>query len=58
MEFNNYVVYLQQAYLNRFDRNEERIEERGDTFEELYDDDDFQRKFLLRKERVIFLLPI
>ena len=32
------MVYLQ--YLNRFDRNEERIKERGDAFEELDDDDD------------------
>ena len=46
------MVYLQ--YLNQFERNEERIEERGDVFEEL-EDDDFQIKFRLRKETVIFV---
>ena len=51
MEFNNYMVYLQ--YLNRFERNEERIEERGDAFEEL--NHDFQIKFCLRKKTVIFV---
>ena len=34
------MVHLQ--YLNRFDRNEERIEEGGDAFKELDDDYDFQ----------------
>ena len=42
MEFNNCMVYLQ--YLNRFDSNEERIEERVDAFEEL-DDDDLQSSY-------------
>ena len=43
------MVYLQ--YLNRFDRNEERIEERGDEIEEL--DDDFQSLYyhVLRQEK-------
>ena len=36
------MVYLQ--YLNRFDHNEERIEERGDEFEDL-DGDDFQSSY-------------
>ena len=36
------MVYLQ--YLNRFDRNEEIREERGDAFEEL-DDYDFQSSY-------------
>ena len=46
------MVYLQ--YLNRFECNVEIIEERGDAFEELYDDDDFQIQFCLRKDTVIF----
>ena len=32
------MVYLQ--YLNRFERNKERIDETDDAFEELDDDDD------------------
>ena len=44
MEFNNnYMVYLQ--YLNRFDRNEKRIEERDDAFEVLDDDYDLQSSY-------------
>ena len=37
------MVCLQ--YLSRFDRNEKRTEERGDAFEELDDDDDFQSSY-------------
>ena len=37
------MIYLQ--YLNRFDRNEERIEERGDASEELDDDYDIQSSY-------------
>ena len=37
------MVHLQ--YLNRFDHNEERIEEMGDAFEELDDDYDIQSSY-------------
>ena len=37
------MVYLQ--YLNRLDRNEERIEERGNAFEELHDYDGFESSY-------------
>ena len=45
------MVYLQ--YLNRFDRNQQRIEERGNAFEEL--DDNFQSSYwhVLRQEKLV-----